>query len=111
MSDATELTNKIIHQFYTDGAYAWRQSSTGVYDEKAGHYRTAAKKGVSDILACFKGMLIAIEIKIGSDRLSDEQKGFRDNILHVGGFAATVSDFEEFEEWWGAKRVEIENRL
>src|SRR3990172_3171371 len=96
MSEASTLTNKIINHVYSSGGYAWRASSTGVYDQKAGAYRTAAKKGVSDVLACFQGRLIAIEIKIGKDRLSDEQIGFTRNIIHAGGIAFIATSFEDF---------------
>lgn len=113
MSEATELTNKIIHKFYTDGAYAWRASSTGIFDKKKGHYRTAPKKGVSDVLACYKGILVAVEVKVGSDRLSDEQIGFQKNIIHVGGEAYVASTFEGFEEWWKGVRMKfaVEKKL
>lgn len=100
MSEATTLTNKIINHIYSSGGYAWRASSTGVYDQKAGAYRTAAKKGVSDVLALFKGKFIAIEIKIGKDRLSLEQEGFMRNIQHAGGEAFVAKDFESFCSSW-----------
>ena len=100
MSEASTLTNKIIQHIYSSGGFAWRASSTGVYDQKAGSYRTAAKKGVSDVLACFRGRLIAIEIKIGKDRLSDEQIGFMRNIEHVGGIAFVAGNFDEFVNRW-----------
>ena len=100
MSEATTLTNKIINHVYSSGGYAWRASSTGVYDQKAGAYRTAAKKGVSDVLACFRGKFVAIEVKIGKDRLSDEQIGFMRNIKHVGGIAFVATSFEDFLKQW-----------
>lgn len=102
MSAAAELTNQIIDFIYRQDGFSWRASSTGVYDSSAGKFRTAAKKGVSDILACFKGQLIAIEVKIGKDRLSPEQAGFIENIKHAGGTAFVVSDFEEFLSFWNA---------
>lgn len=102
MSAATELTNQIIDFIYRNNGYAWRASSTGVFDQKAGAYRTAAKKGVADILACFKGQLIVIEVKIGKDRLSPKQTGFIENIRHAGGTAFVVSNFEEFLFYWSA---------
>lgn len=100
MSEASTLTNQIIDYIYSSGGYAWRASSTGVYDQKAGAYRTAAKKGVSDVLACFRGRLIAIEVKIGKDRLSNEQTGFMSNIEHVGGIAFVAGSFEHFLSHW-----------
>ncbi len=101
MSAATELTNQIIDFIYRQGGYAWRASSVGVFDSKRAMFRASAKKGVSDILACFKGQLIAVEIKIGKDRLSPEQEGFLMNVSAAGGNTFIASDFAGFEAWWG----------
>ena len=100
MSAANDLTNKIIDFIYRQGGYAWRASSVGVFDTKQMHFRAAAKKGVSDILSCYKGRLIAVEVKIGKDRLSDEQTGFMRNVIHAGGAAFIASDFEQFKREW-----------
>ena len=101
MSEASQLTNQIIDFIYRRGGYSWRASSTGIYDQKAGAFRTGSKKGVSDILACFKGQLIAIEVKIGKDRLSPEQQGFLENISAAGGNYFVASNFFAFQNWWG----------
>ena len=100
MSKATELTNQVIGHVYQQGGYAWRASSVGVFDTKQMHFRASAKKGVSDVLACYKGVLLAVEIKIGSDRLSDEQTGFMRNIEHVGGGVIVCGDFTEYLAGW-----------
>lgn len=100
MSSATELTNQIIDYVYRQGGYAWRASSVGVYDSKMQKFRAAAKKGVSDVLVCFMGNLVAVEVKIGKDRLSDEQVGFMRNIDHAGGHSIVASDFEQFVVSW-----------
>lgn len=100
MSKATELTNDIIDYIYRQHGYSWRSSSVGIYDTKRQMFRTAAKKGVSDILACYRGQLIAIEVKIGKDRLSPEQDGFLENISAVGGNTYVASNFDEFKAWW-----------
>ena len=100
ISITNQLTNQILHFLYEHGAYAWRQNTGGVYDQKRGIYRTAPKKGISDILCCYRGQLIAIEIKIGSDRLSPEQEGFLENISAVGGNSCVARDFEGFKKWW-----------
>jgi len=100
MSAANELTNNVIDFIYRQGGYAWRSSSVGVFDTKRMHFRAAAKKGVSDVLACFRGRLIAVEIKIGTDKLSDEQTGFMRNIEHAGGIALVVTNFEDFKQKW-----------
>ena len=102
MSAATKLTNQIIDFIYRQGGYAWRASSAGIYDQRKQAYRTAAKKGVSDILACLPpaGRLVAVEVKIGKDRLSPEQEGFIQNIRHAGGAAFVAKDFEGFLKEW-----------
>jgi Holliday junction resolvase len=100
MSEATVLTNKIINHIYTSGGYAWRFSSTGIPDASRGIMRTAPKKGVSDVLACWHGTLIAVEVKIGSDRLRDEQAGFILNIRNAGGRAFVAKTFEDFLLQW-----------
>lgn len=105
MSESSNLTNQIIDFIYRQGGYAWRASSVGIYDQQKGAYRTAPKKGVSDILACIPpiGRLVAIEIKIGKDRLSPEQQGFLENISAAGGIAFVASDFEGFLKQWSEK--------
>ena len=102
MSKSTELTNQIIDFIYRQGGYAWRQNSTGIYDQKRGIFRPGSKKGVSDILAVIppNGRLVAVEIKIGKDRLSPEQEGFLKNVEYVGGLSFVARDLESFEEWW-----------
>ena len=103
MSAASELTNQIIDYIYKAGGYAWRASSVGVFDTKRQYFRTAAKKGVADILCCYRGQMIAVEVKIGKDKLSDEQKGFLENISAVGGNTYVAGSFHEFKEWWSGQ--------
>ena len=100
MSSATELTNLVIDFLYRAGAYPWRASSVGVYDKQRATFRASAKKGVSDVLACYRGRLIAVEIKIGKDKLSPEQTGFIENVRHAGGIAFVATDFEQFKKEW-----------
>lgn len=63
-------------------------------------FRTGAKKGVADILACVNGKFVAIELKMGKDRLSDEQIGFIKSIQYTGGIAMVVSSWEDFQQQW-----------
>ena len=111
MSAASTLTNQAIDCVYQDGGYAWRASSTGIYDTQKGAFRTAAKKGVADVIGCYRGILVALEIKIGKDRLSPEQDGFLKNIQNAGGFAATVTDKENLKWQWHKIKTAIDERL
>lgn len=102
MSKATVLTNEIIDYLFRNSVYAWRASSVGVFDAAKGGYRTSAKKGVADILGIQggTGRLIAIEVKIGKDKLSVEQKGFLKNVEHYGGITYVAKDLLEFQDWF-----------
>ena len=104
---AATLTNQIISYLYKNNAYGWRASTAGVYDSKRQTYRMAAKKGVADILACYKGRFIAIEVKIGADKLSPEQTGFLKNIEYYGGLSFVAKDFESFKDWFTKTVMEI----
>ena len=97
---ANTLTHAVMAYIVSTGGYAWRASSVGIYDKKVGGWRTAPKKGVSDVIACRDGTLCCIEIKIGKDKLSPEQEGFLKNIAHVGGLTFVAKDFESFKEFW-----------
>ncbi len=107
MTPANKLTQDVLNSLYNRGAYAWRANSVGLFDKKLGLYRPAAKKGVSDVLACYKGKLIAVEIKIGKDRLSPEQDGFQRSIQSARGIALVVKDLEDFERQLGNELGEI----
>lgn len=61
----------------------------GIYDQKAGCYRKNRgayfRNGVSDIIVVLKGGHAAfIEVKAGSNRLSDAQKLFKKSIEAMG---------------------------
>lgn len=100
--ESTELARQILTYFdknFQDEVYAWRQNTTGIPDGK-GHLRTAAKVGITDIVACAFGAFVGIEIKTGKDRLRVEQIGFIKNIKHRKGIAIVVHDFEDFLSQW-----------
>ena len=96
MSKANELTQKIIKHIFENGGFAYRSSTTGIFDPTRGIYRTSAKKGISDVIGVIRGRFIAVEVKIGKDRLSPEQEGFILSVNHAGGIAFVAHDFEEF---------------
>jgi len=100
MSEANTLTQQVISFIFRAGGFAWRASSTGIYDQRFNIYRTAPKKGVSDILACYQGRLIAIEVKIGKDRMSPEQIGFQKSVRNSGAIAFTIDSFDTFQKEW-----------
>jgi len=70
----------------------------GVWDAKLGKFRTSGtKKGIPDIIGIYKGRFISIEIKIGSDRQSEEQKEREEEIKEAGGQYWIAKDFDKFK--------------
>lgn len=76
------------------GTFAWKNNTTGVYDEKRGCYRRQQNKwainGVSDILGIRHGRLLAIEVKTPSGKVTQEQQQFIDRVNKEGGIAGVA---------------------
>lgn len=94
-SPTTQLTRAVLATLHLYGFDAWRQNNAAVYDAKIGkHRKGSAKRGVSDVIgfreAC--GRMAAVEVKVGKDTLSDEQREFLEKIAKAGGFAFECRD-------------------
>lgn len=57
------------------------------------------KRSVSDILCCYKGLYLAIEIKIGKDTPSPLQKRFLCKTQAAQGFARACWSMEEVKKF------------
>ena len=57
--------------------------------------------GVPDIIGCFKGRLIGIEIKSEKGVVSEYQKEFIENINRAGGLAFVARSLEDVIEGLG----------
>jgi hypothetical protein len=57
-------------------------------------------KGSADISATLKGRSVKIEVKIGNDRQSEDQKAYQQHIESAGGVYIIAKDFETFYGWY-----------
>jgi hypothetical protein len=57
---------------------------------------SSMKKGSSDLSCLYNGMTIKIEIKIGRDRQSDNQKKYQADIERAGGKYWIVTSWDDF---------------
>lgn len=84
------------------GFLTWRNNTAGIYDinRKVFRKNPALKKGVSDILGVIpgSGRLLAIEVKIGSDKLSPEQHLFLNDVRDRNGSAFVAKTYDGFLE-------------
>lgn len=53
--------------------------------------------GVWDLVLYWKGVLFIFDIKVGKDKLSEQQIRFRDQVISQGGQAFVIETLEVFE--------------
>lgn len=68
------------------------------YKEFAGWRPSGATPGMSDIIATIDGKTYYIEVKYGKDRLSKNQKKFKEDITRRGANYWVVNSFNDFVE-------------
>lgn len=99
-NDANSLTKAIVQWIDLSGGWATRISTEGRYIESLGkRIPSSVKKGTADIHAVWKGMHLSIEVKVGKDKQSDEQKEIQRAIEKAGGHYFIAKTFEHFYQW------------
>lgn len=72
------------------------------YLEKQGAYVvkiiTASKSGVPDIIACYQGRLLGLEVKTKTGRVAPLQRYHLDLVEKAGGVAAVVRSVADVEQ-------------
>jgi hypothetical protein len=72
----------------------------GTFDRATGRYRTAHKSaiGTADIVCCLKGgMYLEIELKLGNDKQSVEQREHETKVKQAGGRYFLLKDFNDYK--------------
>ena len=96
---ANGLTKCIIDFIEYNGGQAERISV--VSRKVAGKFvKSTMTKGTADISATIKGLSVKIEVKIGKDKQSEEQKQYEQSILNAGGYYFIAKDFDSFYKWY-----------
>lgn len=102
-SPATRLTNKALKLFRVMGYDVWRQNNAAVYDAQRKIFRKGSvRKGISDIIGFHKktGVILACEIKIPPDKLSDYQIEFLESVRRAGGIGIVVRTDEDLDNFY-----------
>jgi hypothetical protein len=98
---ANSLTQCILTYLGLQGAFVSRLNNPGIFDKNINRYRPGtSKKGLPDILCTHQGRSIMIEVKFGSDRMSEHQKKIRDEQTASGGLYFIAHDFTTFKQWF-----------
>jgi hypothetical protein len=96
---ANELTAAIVDYLNLNGFEAWRQNNAAIFDTKTGKHRAfVGKLGLPDIIGYHKktAVWIAVEVKAGKDKLSDDQRRFLADLKKAGGIAIEARTFDQF---------------
>lgn len=95
---ANNLTKGVKNFIKLQGGWAVRVNSMGVYDPQKKIYRRIAEedKGVSDVVACYKGRALFVEVKIGADKESAYQKRFKNEMTRSGAVCIVARNMEQF---------------
>lgn len=97
-NDTNGLTKAVEKLLNMKGFNVWRNNNTAVYDSKIHRFRKmSTRKGISDIIGHHKktGRAIYVEIKTGSDKLSDDQRTFLIEALQNGCIAFECREIDD----------------
>lgn len=97
---ANDLTKTIIWDMYhVRGGVAYRINNGAVYDARKKVYRAGVqRKGVPDIIGIIDGRFYGIEVKIGKDRQSADQKEIEREIQEAGGVYFIAKSYDDYLE-------------
>lgn len=95
---ANQITRNVLRiANFKNRCVAYRINNVGVWDEKKGiHRKGNTEKGLPDIVMIYEGRYIGIEVKAGSDRLSEDQKKRRFEIERAGGVYFECRSTDDF---------------
>jgi len=112
---ANGLTQCIVKFLDMSGHQAERINTMGVYRGpkkvrdvdgitrnigKGRYTKSTGTKGSADISATINGKSVKIEVKIGKDRQSEDQKIYQAAIERAGGLYFIAKNFDDFLEWY-----------
>jgi hypothetical protein len=98
-SKANDLTKSIIAFLKLNGHQAERISIVA-RQVKGKYITTNMQRGTADISATIAGRSVKIEIKIKSDKQSEQQKKYQQQIEAAGGLYFIAQSFEQFFNWY-----------
>lgn len=113
---ANGLTKCIIDFINLNNGQAERINNTGrqidnrkTFSDVLGNTRTVGSvrwikgtgtNGTSDISATIQGKSVKVEVKIGRDKQSDQQREYQKSVESAGGVYFVAKDFTSFYEWY-----------
>lgn len=99
--DYLNLIGGIAERRNSMGRYLQPKEYTNVFGKKVqlgkGKYiPTTGRNGTADISGILKRVPLAIEVKIGKDRMSEAQKAYKADFERAGGWYCIARSFDQF---------------
>jgi len=94
MTSEHELQSQILDLIRMRGGVATRVNSGGSITKRGGHI-SLADKGTSDLICCFKGHYLAIEVKCHPNMPTPEQILFGRMVNSAGGIFLVAYDIDD----------------
>lgn len=94
-----DLQTKIIKLIRERGGVATRVNSGSIVFKRSGYTNVLklADKGTSDIIACYQGRYLAIEVKFDDGKPSEEQIEFGKTVNKAGGIFLLAYNLEDVD--------------
>lgn len=93
-----DIQSAILEDLQHRGAVEIKINNVGIRKAN-GDYIPPREKGISDIIACYKGRFIAIEVKSTGVKPTELQEIFLERIISAGGFACWVDSINQYQEF------------
>lgn len=104
VESANALTKRIVEHIRNRGHFATRLQSTGTYREDLKKFVPSQQRvGLPDVMAVVTSQATFIEIKVGKDRLSADQKSAIAELEKAGALVFVAQDFDSFLTWFTAE--------
>lgn len=95
-----QIENQSLSWLKARRIFAFKVKSVGTFDPVQKRFRTPSpwyRKGCPDILCCYRGSMVGLEIKTKKGKLSQNQKIFHADLKEAGGKVFVVRDVDELE--------------
>jgi len=98
-----DLQTRIIQIITDRGGVATRVNSGGAISKRGGRIKLA-EAGTSDIIACYRGQYLAIEVKYLDEKVSEKQQEFGDKVDKAGGWFVVARNLANID--WVLDEIE-----
>jgi len=98
---ANNLTRCVVEYIRLKGGFASRINVQGTFNRQLNKYiPSTSRRGLADIMGTFRGKSLHVEIKVGKDKQSEDQKKVEAEVTRSGGLYFIARDFKSFKQWF-----------